>query len=97
MGKTTIIFLSIVAVCLLIVFVLAVVVKYQCKKYKELKEQCMEIEDENEKLSEEKNQLKEDLEIERKKKMELAKKLADISCMPIDDVLHQLQNNSNEG
>lgn len=93
MEKTTIIFLSVVAVCLLIVFVLAVVVKYQCKKYKNLKEQYEEIESDNEKLSKEKTQLKEDLEIERKKKMELAKKLADISCLPVDDVLHQLQNN----
>ena len=32
-----------------------------------------------------------EMEIEKKHKAELAKKLADISCMSIDDVLHQLQ------
>ena len=37
--------------------------------------------------------LMEENEIEKKNNAELAKKLADISCMSIDDVLHQLQNN----
>lgn len=33
-----------------------------------------------------------EMEIEKKHNQELAKKLADISCMSIDDVLQQLQN-----
>lgn len=34
-----------------------------------------------------------EMEIEKKHNQELAKKLADISCMSIDDVLQQLQHN----
>ena len=34
-----------------------------------------------------------EIEIEKKHNAELAKKLADISCMSIDDVLHELQHN----
>ena len=36
--------------------------------------------------------LLEEMQIEKKHNQELAKKLADISCMSIDDVMHQLQN-----
>lgn len=36
----------------------------------------------------------EEMEIEKRHKKELAKKLADISCMSIDDVLGKLQNNN---
>ena len=35
----------------------------------------------------------EEIEIEKRNNKELAKKLADISCMSINDVLSQLQNN----
>lgn len=92
MSKTILILLSIIAVCVLIVVILGFVINSQRKKYTKLKEQYEEIESDNEKLSNEKDQLKEDLENEHKKKMELAKKLSDVSCMSIDDVLHQLQN-----
>lgn len=34
-----------------------------------------------------------EIEIEKEHNAELAKKLADISCMSIDDVLHELQHN----
>ena len=34
-----------------------------------------------------------EMQIEKNHNQELAKKLADISCMSIDDVMHQLQNN----
>ena len=92
MSKTILILLSIIAVCVLIVVILGFVINSQRKKYTKLKEQYEEIENKCEKISNEKDQLKEDLENEHKKKMELAKKLSDVSCMPIDDVLHQLQN-----
>jgi predicted PurR-regulated permease PerM len=36
--------------------------------------------------------LLEEMQIEKNHNQELAKKLADISCMSIDDVMHQLQN-----
>lgn len=36
--------------------------------------------------------IKSEIDIERRHKNELAKKLADVSSMSIDDVLHQLQN-----
>lgn len=36
--------------------------------------------------------IKSEIDIERRHKNELAKKLADISTLSIDDVLHQLQN-----
>jgi len=40
--------------------------------------------------------LMEENEIEKRNNKELAKKLADISCMSIDDVLHQLQHNKSD-
>ena len=39
--------------------------------------------------------LKEEIEIEQKHKQILAKKIADISCMSINDILHELQNSNN--
>ena len=34
-----------------------------------------------------------EVEVEKESNKKLVKKLADISCMSIDDVLHELQNN----
>ena len=78
-----------IAVCL----VLLVVIKLQKDKNKTMratlddyKNTCFELNCKVEKLIKE-------MEIEKKHNEKLAKKLSEISCMPINDVLHQLQNN----
>ena len=84
-----------IAVLVLIVVcsVLLVIIKLQKDKNKTMqatvddyKNTCFELNCKIEKLRKE-------MEIEKKHNEKLAKKLSKISCMPISDVLHQLQNN----
>ena len=88
------ILLIIIAILLISILILSLIIKSQNKKLKQkdnqinsLTEQCKEREDKISLLTGE-------IEIEKKHNKELAKKLADIGCMSIDDVLHQLQNNN---
>ena len=88
------IMLIIIAVLILIIFALALIIKSKNKTINfqnlQLNENIQTIRNKDKQIS----QIREEMEIEKQHKKELAKKLADISCMSIDDVLHQLQNNN---
>ena len=67
-------------------------------KNKKLKEQKDEIEVLNRQIKNKESEIsliKKEMEIEKRYNKKLTKKLADISNMSIDDVLHSLQNHSN--
>jgi len=89
------IILIIFSVMALLIFVLSVIIYFSQKKIKSCRDEIEMLADDNEFLSDRINQIMGELEIEKKHNLELAKRLADISCMSIDDVLHQLQNDKN--
>ena len=83
--------LTIIAILTLAIVVLIFIIK---SKNKTIKFQQIQLDNTNEKIRDKEIQisnLMEEMEIEKKYNKELAKKLADISCMSIDDVLKQLQ------
>lgn len=86
------IFLIIILVLVLFCFIMFAIVKYQISKNKKLQKKIADYESECNNLNIRVEKLMEEMEIEKKHNKELAKKLADISCMSIDDVLSQLQN-----
>lgn len=84
------VFLIIILVLILTCIIMFIIIKSQKSKNKELQNQindckssCFELNNRFEKLLEEN-------EIEKKNNQKLAKRLADISCMSINDVLSQL-------
>lgn len=83
------------AVLVLVIIILIFILKYEIQKIKKLKLEN----DTWQKAFEESNKsfekLNKEMEIEKKHNSELSKKLAEISNMSIDDVLHQLQHNDN--
>lgn len=89
------IILIVFSVMALLIFILAVIIYFNSKKIKSCRDEIEMLADDNERLTDRVNQIMGELEIERKHNMELAKKLADISCMSIGDVLRQLQNDKN--
>ena len=89
------IILIVFSVMALLILIFAVIIYFNSKKIKSYRDEIEMLADDNERLTDRVNQIMGELEIERKHNMELAKKLADISCMSIDDVLHQLQNDKN--
>lgn len=89
------IILIVFSVMALLIFILAVIIYFNSKKIKSCRDEIEMLADDNERLTDRVNKIMGELEIERKHNMELAKKLADISCMSIDDVLRQLQNDKN--
>ena len=72
--------------------IMILIIKSQKSKNKDLKLQIENCKSEYFELNNRFEKLLEENEIEKKHNKELAKKLADISCMSIDDVLQQLQN-----
>lgn len=84
----------IIAILLLVIVVLALIIKSKNKKLKQKDAQITNLIENGKNQEIRINTIMGELEIEKKHKNELAKKLADISCMSIDDVLHQLQNNN---
>lgn len=86
------VFLTIILVLILFCFIMFAIVKYQISKNKKLQKKIADYESECNNLNVKVEKLMEEMEIEKKHNKELAKKLADISCMSIDDVLSQLQN-----
>ena len=78
---------------ILICFILILIIKNQRAGKKKLENTLEDYKSEYFELTSRFEKLREENEIEKKHNAELAKKLADISCMSIDDVLHQLQNN----
>lgn len=83
--------LIIIAVLILIIVILSLIIK---SKNKTINFQNIQL-NENTEIIKIKDKsilnLMEEMEIEKKNNKALAKKLADISCMSIDDVLQQLQ------
>jgi len=83
--------LIILLILIITIVVLSRIIK---SKNQEIKNQVNQINNllENGKEQESKfNKVVEEMQIEKSHNKELAKKLADISCMSIDDVLQQLQ------
>lgn len=81
-----------VAILVVAITVLSFIIKSLRKK---TKEQQATINDLLKAIEQKENDIKlikSEIDIERRHKNELAKKLADVSSMSIDDVLHQLQN-----
>lgn len=72
--------------------VLILIIKSKNKKIEKLEKEIDEICDELENIETRNEILIKELKIEKEHNDKLAKKLADISTMSIDDVLHELQN-----
>lgn len=86
------VFLIIILALILTCIIMFIIIKSQKYKNKELQNQINDYKRSYFELNDRFEKLMEDNEIEKKHNKELAKKLADISCMSIDDVLTQLQN-----
>lgn len=83
-------------ILIIAVVVLILIIKHKNKDIDSLKSENETFKKAYEELNNSYTTLSKEMEIEKKHTQELAKKLADISCMSIDDVMHQLQdNNSN--
>ena len=80
----------------IVVVILILIIKFKSKDIDSFKSENETLRTIYEELNKSYTTLNKEMEIEKKHNQELAKKLADISCMSIDDVMHQLQdNNSN--
>lgn len=82
-------------ILIIVVVILVLIIKHKNKDIDLFKSENQTFKNAYEELNNSYTTLNEEMEIEKKHNQELAKKLADISCMSIDDVMHQLQNNSN--
>ena len=82
------------AIMIIVVLVLILVIKNKNQKLSSQKNQIESLTTQNKDKETQISKLMEEMEIEKRHKKELAKKLADISCMSIDDVLSKLQNNN---
>lgn len=80
-------------ILIIAVVVLILIIKHKNKDIDSLKSENETFRNSYEELNNSYTTLNKEMEIEKKHTAELAKKLADISCMSIDDVLAQLQNN----
>jgi len=86
------IFLIVILVLIIACVVLAVIIKCQTSKNKTLENQIENYKNSYFELNDKFEKTMGELEIEKESKEKLAKKLADISCMSIDDVLSELQH-----
>ena len=83
-------------ILIIAVVILVLIIKHKNKDIESLESENQTFRNSYEELNNSYTTLNKEMEIEKKHTQELAKKLADISCMSIDDVMHQLQdNNSN--
>ena len=80
-------------ILIIIIVVLILIIKHKNKDIYSLESENEAFRNSYEELNNSYKQLDEEIKIEKKHNEELAKKLADISCMSIDDVLAQLQDN----
>lgn len=83
-------------ILIIVVIVLILIIKHKNKNLDYLKSENETFRNSYEELNNSYKILDEEIKIEKKHTAELAKKLADISCMSIDDVLAQLQNNESD-
>lgn len=86
------VFAILILALVLICTILIIIIKTQKSKNKEIQNQLEDFKSEYFELNNRFEKLMEENEIEKKHNKELAQKLADISCMSLDDVLQQLQN-----
>lgn len=86
------VFAVITLILIIAIVVLIFVIKSKNKNINSLKSENESYKNSYFDLNDRFEKLMEENKIEKKHNAELAKKLADISCMSIDDVLAQLQN-----
>ena len=86
--------LIIIAILIVVIFLLILFLRNNSRKSFNQKNQIELLTNQNKDKEIQISKLMEEIEIEKRHKKELAKKLADISCMSIDDVLGKLQNNN---
>ena len=86
--------LIVIAILILTIVVLALIIKSQNNKLKQKDAQITNLIENGKNQEIRINTITGELEIEKQHNKELAKKLADISCMSIDDVLQQLQKHN---
>lgn len=86
------VFLIVILALILTCIIMFIIIKSQESKNKELQNQINNYKSSYFELNDRFEKLMEENEIEKKHNAELAKRLADISYMSIDDVLSQLQN-----
>lgn len=87
------VFAVLILILVLVCVIMFLIIKNQKSKNKELQNQIEDYKSEYFELNNRFEKAQEEIEIEKRNNKELAKKLADISCMSIDDVLQQLQHN----
>lgn len=87
--------LILIAGLIISVLICVLIIKSKNKKLKEQKDEIEVLNRQIQNKESEINLIKREMEIEKKYNEKLTKKLADISNMSIDDVLNELQNNSN--
>lgn len=85
------IFLIVILIFIVLVFILILIIKSMKLKIKNYQSQIENNKMDFLELNKKYEKLLEENEIEKQHKTQLAKKLADIACMSIDDVLQQLQ------
>lgn len=86
------VFLVVILALILTCAIMFIIIKSQESKNKELQSHIDDYKRSYFELNNKFEKLLEENEIEKKHNKELAEKLASISCMSIDDVLSQLQN-----
>jgi len=86
------VFLVVILALILTCIIMFIIIKSQESKNKELQNQMDDCKSSYFELNNRFEKLLEENEIEKKHNKELAEKLANISCMSINDVLAQLQN-----
>lgn len=86
------VFLVVILALILTCIIMFIIIKSQESKNKELQGQIDDYKSSYFELNNRFEKLLEENEIEKKHNKELAEKLTNISCMSIDDVLSQLQN-----
>lgn len=86
------VFLIIILILILTCIIIFIILKNQKSKNKKLQNQINDYKNSYLELNNKFKKLLEEDEIEKKHNKELVEKLANISCISIDDVLSQLQN-----
>lgn len=84
-----------IAVLILFILILSIILKIMFNKIGKNEKMIYTLDSKVSEKNSEILKLKEEIEIEQKHKQILAKKIADISCMSINDILHELQNSNN--
>ena len=86
-----------IGILILTIVILFIIISNKKNKIKEKQNEINDLNFEVQDLENRLNKLKGELEIEKKYSKILAEKLENIGCMSIDDILHELQNDSKDG